>query len=139
MAEIPDRLLQSATHLGALPSGALLLKDNAHYPWFMIVPGGEFVEWIDLPLPLQQLLLTDINVLSRFLLERRPPTRKVNVGAIGNIVPRFHLHVVGRHPEDPAWPGPVWGHPEQKAYEEGEIAALTKQLVSGLPNFVEAS
>jgi diadenosine tetraphosphate (Ap4A) HIT family hydrolase len=34
---------------------------------------------------------------------------KINVGALGNIVRQLHVHVVGRSPGDPAWPGPVWG------------------------------
>ncbi len=35
---------------------------------------------------------------------------KLNIGALGNLVPQLHLHVLARHPGDPAWPGPVWGH-----------------------------
>ena len=31
---------------------------------------------------------------------------KVNVGALGNVVPQLHVHVVGRFRSDPAWPGP---------------------------------
>ena len=35
---------------------------------------------------------------------------KINIGALGNVVRQFHLHVVARTIGDPAWPGPVWGH-----------------------------
>ena len=35
------------------------------------------------------------------------PERRINVGALGNVVPQLHLHHVLRHAEDPAWPGPV--------------------------------
>jgi len=34
---------------------------------------------------------------------------KINTATIGNIVSQFHLHVVGRFTNDPAWPAPVWG------------------------------
>lgn len=37
------------------------------------------------------------------------PVEKLNVAAIGNIVPQLHVHVVGRRADDLAWPGPVWG------------------------------
>jgi diadenosine tetraphosphate (Ap4A) HIT family hydrolase len=37
------------------------------------------------------------------------PVGKINVAALGNVVPQLHVHVVGRRADDPAWPGPVWG------------------------------
>ncbi|MDF1754910.1 MAG: HIT domain-containing protein [Verrucomicrobiales bacterium] len=137
MSHISDRLLSSAEHIGEMPSGALLLKDNAHYPWFMIVPdGGDFVEWIDLPAGLQEKMQADINTLSKFLLE--DPELKVgktNVAAIGNIVPQFHLHIIGRIEDDPAWPAPVWGHPDSREYEAGELEALVARLDQAVAEF----
>jgi diadenosine tetraphosphate (Ap4A) HIT family hydrolase len=35
------------------------------------------------------------------------PVVKLNIGALGNITPQLHIHVVGRRPDDAAWPGPV--------------------------------
>ena len=37
------------------------------------------------------------------------PVAKLNVGQLGNVTPQLHVHVVGRRPDDAAWPGPVWG------------------------------
>ena len=48
---------------------------------------------------------------------------KLNIGALGNLVPQLHLHVVGRHPGDPAWPGPVWGHSPAVPYDPAARAA----------------
>ncbi len=137
MAAVLEPFLKSSTYLGEIPSGALLLNGNACYPWFVIVPHGEFTEWMELPMELQQLLLADINSLSAFLkgLER---VEKINVASIGNIVPQFHLHVLGRSSDDPAWPGPVWGHPDSKQYEESEIDALIETLSESLGGFVAA-
>jgi diadenosine tetraphosphate (Ap4A) HIT family hydrolase len=42
---------------------------------------------------------------------------KINVGALGNVVPQLHIHIVARHPGDAAWPGPVWGHGTPSRYE----------------------
>lgn len=137
MAKVPQRFLKSSTYLGEIPSGALLLNGNACYPWFIVVPHGEFTEWMDLPMALQQLLLADINALSAFL-KRREGVEKINVASIGNIVPQFHLHVLGRSSDDPAWPGPVWGHPDSKAYKDGEIAELIERLGATLDSFVAA-
>ncbi len=137
MAQVPEQFLSSSTYLGEVTSGALLLNGNSHYPWFIIVPHGDFTEWMDLPMDLQQLLLADINALSAFL-NAREDVEKINVASIGNIVPQFHLHVLGRSSGDPAWPGPVWGHPDSKAYEHGEIAALVEALSKAVKGFVVA-
>lgn len=137
MAKLPECFLRGSTYLGEIPSGGLLLNGNAHYPWFIIVPHGEFIEWVDLPMALQQLLLADINDLSAFL-KGREGVEKINVASIGNIVPQFHLHVLGRNSDDPAWPGPVWGHPDSKAYEEGGIAEVIEALSESHGGFVAA-
>lgn len=44
------------------------------------------------------------------------PVDKLNVGALGNVTPQLHVHVLGRRVGDPAWPGPVWGHSPGVAY-----------------------
>ena len=54
------------------------------------------------------------------------PVDKLNVGQLGNITPQLHLHVVGRRADDPAWPGPAWGHGEPAAYAP-EILARALQ------------
>lgn len=129
MSQISDQLVRSAVHIGEVPSGALLLKDNALYPWFLIVPHGDFVEWGDLPNDLQLKLLKDINTLSDFLsCDTELGVEKTNIASIGNIVPQFHLHIVGRNAKDPAWPGPVWGHEAERAYEAGEMEGLVERL-----------
>ena len=48
---------------------------------------------------------------------------KINVGALGNIVPQLHVHVVGRRRGDPAWPGPVWGHSPPQRHDPADLAA----------------
>ncbi len=129
MSQISDRLLSSAIHIGEMPSGALLLNDNALYPWFLIVPHGDFVEWVDLPLEIQNRMLTDINSLCGFLIgDEMLKVEKTNIAAIGNIVSQFHLHIVGRHSKDPAWPDPVWGHPDKRDYEAGEVERMLERL-----------
>eukprot|EP00238_Polyblepharides_amylifera_P000016 CAMPEP_0196572518 /NCGR_PEP_ID=MMETSP1081-20130531/2565_1 /TAXON_ID=36882 /ORGANISM="Pyramimonas amylifera, Strain CCMP720" /LENGTH=97 /DNA_ID=CAMNT_0041889873 /DNA_START=207 /DNA_END=500 /DNA_ORIENTATION=+ len=42
------------------------------------------------------------------VLKGSPPT-KINTGALGNICPQLHIHVLARYQGDKAWPGPVWG------------------------------
>ena len=61
------------------------------------------------------------------------PVQKLNVGALGNVTPQLHLHVVGRRADDAAWPGPVWGFGAAEAYGEAalELAASAAQGVLG--------
>ena len=50
--------------------------------------------------------------------EALPGVTKLNIGALGNLVPQLHVHVVGRRHGDPAWPGPVWGHSPAVPYAD---------------------
>jgi diadenosine tetraphosphate (Ap4A) HIT family hydrolase len=47
---------------------------------------------------------------------------KLNVGALGNVTPQLHVHVVGRRADDGAWPGPVWGFGAAEPYPPGVLA-----------------
>jgi len=57
------------------------------------------------------------------------PVDKLNVGQLGNITPQLHVHVIGRRPDDPAWPGPVWGQGEAQPYSP---EALKRVLAAAL-------
>jgi diadenosine tetraphosphate (Ap4A) HIT family hydrolase len=57
---------------------------------------------------------------------------KLNVAALGNVVPQLHVHVIARRRDDPAWPGPVWGAAPARGYDpaacERLVAALRREL-----------
>jgi diadenosine tetraphosphate (Ap4A) HIT family hydrolase len=52
---------------------------------------------------------------------------KINIGAIGNVVPQLHVHVVARRKNDPLWPKPIWGASAPRA---DDAAAFTRFMVS---------
>lgn len=56
----------------------------------------------------QQQLLRESSVLGKGLMEVFSGD-KLNIAALGNMVPQLHLHHIVRHEGDAAWPGPVWG------------------------------
>lgn len=88
----------------------LRLFNDERYFWLVLIPKlAGAVEWFDLPTPYQQTLLDEALACGK-VIGGLPETQKVNLGALGNVVPQLHIHVVGRHAQDPAWPGPVWGH-----------------------------
>ena len=47
---------------------------------------------------------------------------KINVAALGNVVPQLHIHIVARCKTDPLWPKPVWGAEPPRASEAAEFA-----------------
>lgn len=102
------RLAQDCHTLGHVSTGTLLLHRNASLPWFILVPDTEAVALYLLPTSQRQAIEEDWNALAAWV-HQRYECERVNVAAIGNLVPQLHLHIVGRRADDPCWPGVVWG------------------------------
>ena len=110
--------------LASLPLSELLLHRNAAVPWFILVPRVNETELCDLAAPDRVQLQRETDAVARFVRERFDVS-KLNVAAIGNLVPQLHVHVVGRHTEDPCWPNPVWGYLKDGAeWSEDQVASL---------------
>jgi diadenosine tetraphosphate (Ap4A) HIT family hydrolase len=105
------------------PLCRVLLTEDSRYFWLTLVPRlPGIVEIMDLSEPDRVRLMEEAMRCSR-VIRAHPGVTKLNVGALGNMVPQLHLHVIGRFPGDPAWPGPVWGHSPGVPYGEAERAA----------------
>lgn len=86
------------------------VMDNKTVPWLLLVPRvGAARELIDLDAAAQQQLMREIAWSLQALRSAFNPD-KLNVAALGNVVPQLHVHVVARFRTDPAWPRPVWGN-----------------------------
>ena len=57
---------------------------------------------------------------------------KINIGALGNLVPQLHIHVVARKIGDAAWPGPVWGQGAPVPYERGALERFIRRIADTL-------
>ena len=120
--EIDPRLAADTVLLGRSAGGQLRLMNDARWPWVLLVPEQAGVS------QLHELDAADAaTVLSTSLAVARAmtsaePGRRINTGALGNVVAQLHLHHVLRHEEDPAWPGPVWGFGERTPYAEPLLA-----------------
>ena len=102
--------------LATLALSELRLIDDANYPWLVLVPRvANAVELIDLDRD-QRLRLTDEIDFAARLLRAAVRPDKLNVAALGNMVPQLHVHVIARFTTDPAWPAPVWGRLAAKPY-----------------------
>lgn len=107
---IDPRLAADSALVADGPLSQIRLMDDTRYPWLVLVPRVEGItEWLDLDGNQQRLLLAEINQAGN-LLRAEPGVHKLNIGALGNIVRQLHVHLVGRHEGDAAWPGPVWGN-----------------------------
>jgi diadenosine tetraphosphate (Ap4A) HIT family hydrolase len=124
---LDSRLAGDTLPIGDLPLCSALLLDDARFPWFVLVPRrGDVTELTDLSDEDAAALMGEIRVATRVMLELAKPD-KVNVAALGNVVPQLHVHVVGRFLSDPAWPGPVWGHGTRAPYPHHAAAALVER------------
>ncbi len=112
-----SRLEADTFFIADWPLCRVLLMNDARYPWLVLVPRRSgMIELMDLKTE-DRILLTDEIARAGGIVRGHPGIAKVNIGALGNLVPQLHVHVLGRHPGDPAWPGPVWGHSPAVSYE----------------------
>ena len=120
--ELHSRLAADCIRVGRLPLSLLLLLNDARYPWFILVPQRSGIgEIFQLPESDQCQLWRESANLSRNLMQSFHAD-KINIGALGNLVPQLHVHHIARFTSDPAWPGPVWGHSAPVPYEKHTIS-----------------
>jgi ribonuclease HI len=110
----------------------LRLMNDHHYPWLILVPMCQKMsEIIDLSQADSLVLMREIRLVSTAMEELFKP-QKLNVGALGNIVEQLHIHIIARHDDDPAWPGPVWGHSAAEPYDPKQMQKLLTIIKSVL-------
>ncbi|MEJ0025869.1 MAG: HIT family protein [Rhizomicrobium sp.] len=108
----------------------ILLMNDARYRWLILVPRrADAVELSDLDAADRATLTEEIAAASQ-ILRRLTGAHKINIGALGNLVPQLHVHIVARGPGDPAWPGPVWGHSPAVPYDATARDAFIAQFVN---------
>ncbi|MCG7585033.1 HIT domain-containing protein [Photobacterium sp. OFAV2-7] len=128
------RLAADTTVLGDLPLCRVLLSKEALGPWLILVPRrDEITEIHHLPEQDQLQLIRESSAVAR-LLETDYQADKINVGALGNLVPQLHVHHIARFQSDIAWPGPIWGNTDGTQREEGIQQALADELRDELAN-----
>ena len=128
MFELHPRLAQDCVLLGHFPLCRLLLMNERRYPWFVLVPEVPDISEIYQLSREDRIRLLDESTHLACWLATEFGAHKLNIAAIGNLVPQLHLHHVVRYRHDPAWPAPVWGRFEPLPYAESGIAALRSRL-----------
>lgn len=111
----------------------VLLFDDWRYPWVILVPRRAGVREIFQLVPADRQALLDESCRLAELMLDLFEGGKLNIGALGNLVPQLHLHHVLRRADDPAWPGPVWGHSPRLPYAADAGTQRAQDLRAGLP------
>lgn len=110
----------------------LLLMNDSRYPWFILVPRVEnAVEWHNLSETQQQELFGETMKIAK-IISSLPNIEKTNIGALGNVVSQLHVHIIGRHSQDEAWPKPVWGIGAAVHYDTEAAANLINKIRTAL-------
>lgn len=131
MFQLHPQLAQDCRDMGRLGLCRLLLMDDSQYPWFILVPERHDISEIHQLEDADRLRLWEESaLLSRALVKGFAPD-KLNVAALGNVVPQLHVHHIARYRHDPAWPAPVWGKLPPKPYYGAEVEKL-RTLMRGL-------
>lgn len=134
--ELHPRLAEDGIGLGRLHLCRVLLMNESRYPWLILVPERPGVSEIhELSEADQTRLIRESSTLASHL-KRVLAADKLNVAAIGNLVPQLHVHLVVRYRDDPAWPAPVWGRFSPAPYTAMALEHLMERLSLGeLPGF----
>lgn len=126
------QLAADTVPVGDLPLCRLLLAKDANYPWLILVPRRPgLVDLIDVDAADRAVLTTEIDTTARAL-KAITECDKLNVAALGNVVPQLHVHIIARRHSDAAWPKPVWGVVPAIPYDvrlrDGFVTALRRTL-----------
>lgn len=128
MFELHPRLAADTLPVGDFPLCRCLLMNDMHYPWLILVPRvAGLREIFELSEAQQQQLIRESSYVSERL-SRHFQADKINIGALGNMVPQLHLHHIARYANDAAWPGPVWGKHPAQPYTDENLQMMRQRL-----------
>jgi diadenosine tetraphosphate (Ap4A) HIT family hydrolase len=110
--QLDDRLDADTLPILSLGLCALLLMNDSRWPWLILVPQRPDIREL-----YHQALLTFETSLISETFAKLTGCHKLNIGALGNVVPQLHVHIVARNENDPNWPRPVWGFGGKMPYQ----------------------
>jgi diadenosine tetraphosphate (Ap4A) HIT family hydrolase len=126
------RLAADTVLVADWPLCRVLLMNDASYPWLILVPRRAGLREIHEVVAGDLAQLTGEICKASRALQAGFEADKINVGALGNMVPQLHIHVIARYKTDPAWPGPVWGAKPAVPYAAEALQARLDGLQTAL-------
>jgi diadenosine tetraphosphate (Ap4A) HIT family hydrolase len=114
--KLHPRLAADTIEISSLPLCRVLLMNDANYPWLILVPQRPNLREIFELSPEEQAQLVHESSQVACWMSAHFKADKINIAALGNLVPQLHIHHIARSTHDLAWPAPVWGHAPAQAY-----------------------
>ncbi len=130
--QLHTQLKKDCIKIGRFSLSQLLLINDSQYPWFLLVPERTNMTEIYQLSEKDQLLLQQESSFLASTLANCFKADKINIAAIGNLVPQLHIHHIVRYKNDIAWPAPVWGKYDAVPYTEQQIKKITFQITDAL-------
>ena len=138
MFRLHPQLEKDTVKVGCFELCQMLLMNDANYPWFVLVPQRDDISEIyQMEAQDQYNLMRESSQLAKAL-ARGFDADKINIAALGNVVPQLHVHHVVRYRNDPVWPSPVWGRLPAMPYTNDalmDIVEMLKPLLDGQVRF----
>lgn len=126
------QLAKDCRVLGCFSLSMLLLMNDSHYPWLILVPKRHGITEVhNLNQCDQQQLMRESCALSQMMETVFSPD-KINIATLGNIVPQLHIHHIARFVDDAAWPAPVWGKFTSIPYKQQALDEMCMRVVQNL-------
>ncbi len=122
------RLKEDCIALGQFELSQLLMMNDSQFPWFILVPQKENIREIFELTKSERILLMEESSYLAEKLASEYQADKMNIAAIGNLVPQLHVHHIVRYQHDKAWPMPVWGKFSAVPYSGQQILENQKRL-----------
>ncbi len=117
MFKLNETLKADSIFIENLALSELRLINDCRFLWLILVPRvANISEWHDLELFQQAQSFEETMRLAK-IIKSFEGIDKINIGAIGNLVPQLHIHVIGRKIGDCAWPAPPWNSGEKIPYD----------------------
>ncbi|KKA46090.1 HIT family protein [Salinivibrio sp. KP-1] len=123
-----SRLAADSAYVGDFSLCQLRLAHADIGPWLLLIPRKQDIEEIHHLDDTEQHSLWQESAIVARCLERLFSPDKLNIAAIGNLVPQLHLHHVARFKTDPVWPNPIWGHLQVEHRPLEQAQPLIRQL-----------
>ena len=106
----------------------LRIMNDSRWPWLLLVPQRSGITEIHDLTPLDQTMLTfEMNMVSQAL-KQVTGCHKINVAALGNVVPQLHVHIVARNENDAGWPRPIWGFGQKEPWRREDLHSFANNL-----------
>lgn len=128
MFTLHERLAADTVEITDWPLCRVLLMNDCTYPWMVLVPRRRTISEIhELDRDDRTILMDEIADASKRL-HNLTKADKINVAALGNVVPQLHVHIIARFTTDPAWARPIWGVQPPKPYDTSALRAAVQRM-----------